>query len=578
MRNRMYLKQYGNKWYFRRRIPDHFVQVLKKKEFKKSLKTSDKETAIKRYAEVLLECERLFEDAANQLKGAPPLSLENLDVEWAVKNWFIAKYNQIVENDTNPFECPEERGEYIIECQINRDFWLVGHPNRIAADLQRATDQVLLAEGFPKGLLLFPDTRTKSRGLINVDRTEKKYCQLEELVRKALIELQEHRLIRLGCRFDKTPTIPLLKLNSVYQQSSTIIQTPNLPNVTLENVIEEYFKEHVPTKSQDSIPKKHAAFRFLIELVGPRVKVQDITRQHFKELRDILVQFPTHAYSYKHMKNMSLLEIIADAKKHNRRVMSVANVNKRLASLRSLMQFAVQEDYIVKNPCDNIKARNANAKAAKELRNPFSMEQLQGWFKSEAFSANRPDGEAFFWCPLIGLFNGCRMEEILQLKSTDVKREAKTNIAYFDIHADSGNNLKNLYSRRCIPIHEELSKMGFIEFAAKASNNVDQRLFPEVTKGMANRFRKNFSPKMSRYLKEKGLKTAKTSFHSLRHNYKDAMRRAGIPNDRQSALGGWKEEGGVQANYGDGFTLATLIEEMPKIQYPELDLTHLYVK
>lgn len=577
MRNRMYLKQYGNKWYFRRRIPGHLVPILKKKEFKKGLRTSDKETAIKRYAEVLLECERLFEDAESQLKGVPPVSLGDLDVEWAVKSWFTAKYNQMVENDTNPFGSPEERGDYIKECLIERDFWLRGHPARIAVDLQGVADQVLFAQGFPKGAFLSPDTSSKARGLINVDRTEAKYHRLEELVRKALIELREQELIRLGGRFDKTPTIPLLKLDSIYRQAAIPAQTANPKGVTLVEVIEEYFKEHMPTKSTGAIPKKHAAFRFLIELVGAKANIQDITRQHFKEVRDILIQFPTHAYTYKHTKNMSLMEIVADAKKHNRRVMSVANVNKRLASLRSLMQFAVQEDYIMKNPCDNIKAHDADAEAAKELKKPFSMKCLQEWFKSEAFATDRPKGDAFFWLPLIGLFNGFRMEEILQLKSSDIKREEDTNIAYFDIHANNGNNLKNKYSRRRVPVHEELCKMGFMEFAAKASKNTDKRLFPEIKMGMANRFRKNFSPKMSRYLKKNGLKTPKTSFHSLRHNYKDAMRRAGILMDRQSALGGWKEEGGVQANYGDGFILTTLMEEMPKIQYPELDVKHLYV-
>jgi len=194
-----YLVKRGKKYHFRRRIPKHLVEIVGMgQQFKRSLKTSDEVTAKKRCAEMLVEYNKVIDEAERQLTKAQPHSLDRLDIEWAVRKWFRAKYQQMVENDTNPFETSEQKAVYVQECFIERDFWKRGSPNRISADLQRATDQLLISEGYPKGLPLNPYMKSKARRDVNVDRTEAKYLRLEELVRKALIELREQELIRLG--------------------------------------------------------------------------------------------------------------------------------------------------------------------------------------------------------------------------------------------------------------------------------------------------------------------------------------------------------------------------------------------
>ncbi len=574
-----HLTKINKKFYFRRRIPIHLVEIMGMgQQFKKSLKTSDETTAYKRYAEKLVEYNKLCEEAERQLTKAKPHSLDKLNIDWTVQKWFRTKYQQVLENDTNPFESSEQKTAYIKECLMERDFWKRGNPNRIAADLGRATDQLLIAEGYPKGLLLFPETKSKARQGVNVDRTEAKYLRLEELVRKALIELSEQELIRIGVRFDKTPTIPLFKLEDVYKTPKFSLNekcsATNL--ITLEGLIQEFFEEASHSFSDRMRKDMEAAFSYLIEIVGSKIAVNEISRKDFKHLRDLLSEMPTNARKLERTNNFSLQELVEDGKKYNRSIMKPSNVKKRLSSLKRLMSYAMVEGYIDKNPMEGIVAIDKNPEAKQDLRHPFSNKQLTTLFKTQAFYKLKPkNGHVFYWVPLVALTHGFRLKEILQLKRSDIKKDEKSGIIYIKCHNEGENSLKTNNSVRNVPLSPELVKLGFMQYVQTIPKGL---LFDSKRYETVEKHRNAFSKAFSRYLKKHDIKTEKTSFHSFRHNFKDAMRAAAIPTDRQSALGGWRELGGVQSDYGSGFTIAELAKEIEKVKYPELDLSHLYIK
>ena len=76
-----------------------------------------------------------------------------------------------------------------------------------------------------------------------------------------------------------------------------------------------------------------------------------------------------------------------------------------------------------------------------------------------------------------------------------------------------------------------------------------------------------------------GIDHPRKTFYSFRHNYRDALRRIGASHDIAYAIGGWEREKGAGGVYGGNpFTPAELLEEIKKVNYPSLDLTHLYVE
>jgi len=121
-------------------------------------------------------------------------------------------------------------------------------------------------------------------------------------------------------------------------------------------------------------------------------------------------------------------------------IMTAANAAKRLSSLKRLMNFAVQEGYLDKNLMNGIVAINLNPEAKKNKRDPFDKQQLQSLFNSKDFCDEKSKQSAMYWAPLVSLFQGFRMEEILQLRKIDIKTDEDSGIVYFDIHHRDKNN------------------------------------------------------------------------------------------------------------------------------------------
>ena len=105
----------------------------------------------------------------------------------------------------------------------------------------------------------------------------------------------------------------------------------------------------------------------------------------------------------------------------------------------------------------------------------------------------------------------------------------------------------------------------------------DTRLFPELPKSKNGYYSDPFQKWFSRFLNRAGLKTPKTSFHSFRHCFRDALREAGIATEIVQSLGGWASSKNAEAKYGSGYRAHIIARELDKVTYPGLDLSHLYV-
>jgi integrase len=108
----------------------------------------------------------------------------------------------------------------------------------------------------------------------------------------------------------------------------------------------------------------------------------------------------------------------------------------------------------------------------------------------------------------------------------------------------------------------------------KAKSN---RLFPRWQKGSDGYYSSVFSKWFNaQFLKKSGLKSPKHVFHSLRHNFKDALRNALIAPETQHRLMGHRS-GHVGEQYGSGEIVESESNQIDRIRYSGLDLSHLYV-
>src|SRR5262249_40128823 len=153
---------------------------------------------------------------------------------------------------------------------------------------------------------------------------------------------------------------------------------------------------------------------------------------------------------------------------------------------------------------------------------------------------------------------GLRPNEACQMNAADVKRTSK-GTWYVDIVVSDDDDaagagaktLKTTSSRRKVPVHPEVIKIGFLSFAKEQEKAPGSRLFPDLKADQygnhasyaLKRFRDSFLPK------EITLEPRQT-FYSFRHNFRDALRHIEAPPDALQALGGWSQGKLASDNYG----------------------------
>ena len=106
----------------------------------------------------------------------------------------------------------------------------------------------------------------------------------------------------------------------------------------------------------------------------------------------------------------------------------------------------------------------------------FSAADLQRLFHPAVYEAHAAGDAARYWIPLLGRYTGCRLNEIAQAGVRDVRKLGEIPcLCITSIEKDANGNivplaqrrkrLKTKAGRRSIPLHPELLRLGFTEYA-----------------------------------------------------------------------------------------------------------------
>lgn len=173
-----------------------------------------------------------------------------------------------------------------------------------------------------------------------------------------------------------------------------------------------------------------------------------------------------------------------------------------------------------------------------------------------------------------------RQNEICQLYTADVRKIE--DIWCFVVTAGGADDkqLKTAASERLVPIHPTLVRIGFLDYLAERRRAGDIRLFPELRPDSFGLYSGPYSKWFTRFLASCDAAEERTCFHSFRHSFRDALREAGADRELALAIGGWAGAGSsaVADQYGRGFSPKLLYATLATIDYPELELGHLFVR
>lgn len=325
------------------------------------------------------------------------------------------------------------------------------------------------------------------------------------------------------------------------------------------------------------------AVRRFTELHGD-LQIEEISRRHVREFREALQAIPVRRSGA--LRSATLPDIMAWSARHSdAKKIAPATVNKLLGGVQAVAVWGrdnglVSEDRPWADPFSNMRLEEPEPE-----RQPWEIAELKTLFTSPVYTAGqRPSagrGEAAYWLPL--LFTGARQGELAPLTVANIERDELTGIYTITITDDEARSVrvKTSSSRRVVPIHPMLIKLGFLTLVdgRRKEGGAGAPLFPLMQPGSRGGYAEGWSKWFGRYLRSIGITNTGRVFHSFRHSFKDAARAAGVGEDINDALTG-HSGGGVGRQYGSKsmvrrFGLSQLHQAVAKVEYPGLDLSHL---
>lgn len=338
------------------------------------------------------------------------------------------------------------------------------------------------------------------------------------------------------------------------------------------------------SRPPDTVHEYKRAVEMFIQLHGD-LPVAAIKKSHARKYREELQEVPQRRTGA--LLKASLPELSAWGRKHpDAPKVSAGTINKQVGAVQAIATWGhdngvVPEDTAWTNPFTKMRIEEEDSE-----RTSFESPDLKLLFAAPVFTQHEyPEGgrgPAAFWLPLLTMFNGARQAELAGLTVADVQREPVTStpLLYITTHASRGKRLKTKASRRVVPVHAELVRLGFLRFveAVRQRDGEEAFLFPLVAPHKGRAGVKAYSKWFGRYLRTHGVSDTAKVFHSFRHSFKDALRRGGVNQEIHDALTGHAQASTVSGGYGAKQMLArfgvkVLRAAVGKVAYPGLDLS-----
>lgn len=252
-----------------------------------------------------------------------------------------------------------------------------------------------------------------------------------------------------------------------------------------------------------------------------------------------------------------------------------ATLKKRVGAIQSLLSHAFEQQWIPFNPGVGIPILNYTKKVGR--RRSFQDHELTALFADPLFTdqtswktQSRISSPTIYWLFLICATTGARLEEIGQANIADVKTSG--NIVYLDINDYSENSdspdksVKTAESQRLVPIHDQLIKLGLLEYCTQLKALGHSQIFPDLVQNSIGKRTKEASQRMNRIVDRAVTNDRRLTFYSLRHAFKAKGNDAGITDKTLDQICGHAPTT-VGGQYGRDPRIETIHRELHKIDF-----------
>jgi integrase len=405
---------------------------------------------------------------------------------------------------------------------------------------------------------------------LNVDRKSPSYRKLGTAMLSAYVRALRNIERRNAGEPVDTPQVHLL-LPSVTEEHE---------GGSLRKALEGWKKERA--RPEGTILEYTRAVEMFIQLHG-NLAIADIKKRQALEFREALQLVPRTRRGA--LLRAGLPELSQWGREHpSAPKVSAGTVNKQLGAVQAIASWGYQHGLVPDDIAWADPFRDMRLEEEQSQRGSFDATELQSVFDAPIFTgAKMPvggKGPAGFWLPVLALFTGARQGEIAGLQVKNVREVEGVTLIYIVADRAAGKRLKAKTSERVVPVHPELARLGFLGYVAeRARDGQDAWLFPLVAPS-ERRGVSAWSKWFGHYLRNHiCISNPDRVFHSFRHSFQDALRRATPDAELRDALPGRSSgEKSVSRGYGakymiDRWGLTTLKETIDAISYPGLDLS-----
>ncbi|WP_282078817.1 site-specific integrase [Epibacterium ulvae] len=540
--------------------------LVAKKEFNQSLSARKLADAKAPYFALRNELEAVFETIRTAYSHEPIVATEQ-DLTAISEAYFTQIEVDAERNATELLGNPEAQEAALHNTLEDIAAIQNGHPSTLGAFQQRA--KALLAE---HSFALSSDTRSTLTSL---------------LMRQAL-KSERRSLDRYRGDF-KPDTTP----------STTLVPRP-MTHLADRFCLRDTFEQYLGDKRKlrlKSVEYLEAFGKIMKDFLGSDKPIRHITRQDARDFLHMLEHLPPNATKHPEFRHMTAPEASRANEAAGGQTIAPATLNKHFSNFRAFLQFCADEEFAEKNVALGLKAQSANPPNLKK-RGPFTDAELSMIFgktyresahvvrKHKNFDPKDFPMYARYWVPLIALFSGMRLQEICQLEVAAIGEQdgipflsTDWDIAEETDKLETGRkkHLKNDNSVRRIPIHPELVRLGLLEFHQRRKADGEHYLFPELPARRDGKVSRNVGDWFGKYIRSIGISDRSKVFHSFRYCFRGAMSYAEANPDIIRQVGGWSSKDTAD-HYASSLALKAAANEVAKVGYEGLDLSHLYVR
>jgi integrase len=505
-------------FYHRSIVPRRLQPYFKGREqVWRSLKTADRDEATIKSAQWTARIQRLF---LTLKKQGDRMTNEQRDA--LVAHWLEVELDEAEDARTLAGPVSDDYREGV---------W------HVLSDLSDKAHEDLVTNNW-KTIEREADALMKSAGL----PVDHEGADFGRLCRRLLLAKQEYLHIESERWEGKYKTRAIVAGNGSVNGSAPVsapvkAATPSKP---FTEVVKLYFQENTRAKRTDSQVK--AELERFVETVGGDKPIAAITKADCRTYKEHMLQV---------------------------RKLTLATVIKHLSSLSGLFKWSEAQGFISdgSNPVKGLAPNKRQAKKQASPRRPFTDDELLTVFGSNGFTAQRSTHPERYWLTLICLFQVCRREEAGQLAIADIGKVE--GVVYLNITDEGeGQGLKNEGSKRRLPVHSSLIKLGFMEYVDSIKAAGHTRLFPKLKHG-ANGYSDSVGKFFSRLVTKSGLSDPALVLHSLRHGGITKLTSAGVPHNVCEMIAGHSASGvhGQVYVHRDNIPLSLLQDGLEKLRY-----------